>query len=308
MGDILDVAIVGGGPAGMTAAIYIARTGKSVKIFERIGAGGQAALTDNIENYPGFDEGINGFDLSDKMRKQVERLGGSFEFDSVESFTQDPTSKIYTFKTGVGNEYQAKVLLITTGTTPKKLGVKGEDKFFGRGIGTCAICDGAFYKGKVVAVIGGGNSALEESLYLANLASKVYIVHRRDEFRAEHYVQQQIQEKKNIEFLLDTVVEEFVGDQKINKCIFKNVKDNTIFEKDIDGVFLYVGLDPNTTIIDSKYKDEQGFIKIDADNRMNDHGLFAAGDCCVNSRKQVIIACGEGAKTSYTIGDYLNSL
>lgn len=307
MKNIIDLAIIGAGPAGMAAGIYMARTGKSIRVFEKLAPGGQAALTYSIENYPGFEEGINGFDLTDKMRQQVENQGGFFEYDSVESYVQDPMTKIYTLTTGVGNIVQARAILIATGTSSRRLGVKGEDKFFGRGIGTCAVCDGAFYKDKVVAVIGGGNSALDESLYLANIASKVYIVHRRDEFRAEQTAQDKVKQTSNIELLTDTVVEEFIGDQKLNKFVLKNVKTEEVFEKDIDGVFLYVGLIPNTELVEDKYKDQSGFIKIDSFNRMNDSGLFAAGDCCVDSIKQVVIACSEGAKATYSVNNYLNS-
>ena len=308
MSEIKDLIIIGAGPAGMTAALYMARAGKSVLLFEKLAAGGQAALTHSIENYPGFTEGINGMDLADKMRQQVEHYDVAFEYDSVESIAQDATTKIYTITSGAKNSFQAKTVLITTGTTSKRLGAKGEDKFFGRGIGTCAVCDGNFYKNKIVAVIGGGNSALEESVYLADIAAEVYIIHRRDEFRADPFVQDKVKNHPKIKLLTDTVVEEFAGDMKLNKCIIKNVKTNAISELAIDGVFLYVGLDANTSFLDPQYTDKSGFIPVDSENRINKDGLFAAGDCCSGTHKQVIIACGDGAKASYSIVHYLSKL
>ncbi|MGL5956108.1 MAG: thioredoxin-disulfide reductase [Brevinema sp.] len=303
---INDLIIVGAGPAGMSAAIYMARFGKSVTVFEQLAPGGQAALTHQIDNYPGFEEGINGLELSDKMRQQAERFGVVFEYDSIESFSQE--NKNFTLVSGTGVTYQAKSLLITTGTRSKRLGVKGEDKFFGRGIGTCAVCDGNFYKGKKVAVIGGGNSALEESIYLADIVEKVYLIHRRDEFRGEYYVQEKIKNHPKIELVLNSVVEEFIGDDHLTTCLIKNVKTQELSELAIDGVFLYVGLDANTAFVDKSYKDNAGFIKVDSENRVNQEGLFAAGDCCSGTFKQVVIACGDGAKVSYHINHYLSTL
>ncbi len=173
---IHDLIIIGAGPAGMTAALYALRAGKTVLIFEAFAPGGQAALTNIIENYPGFDEGINGFELTSRMQKQIQKLNAEFKYDGVQSIVQN--NKIFTVTASSGETHQSKTVVVATGSRPKKLGVTGEDKFFGRGIGTCAVCDGHFYKNRKVAVIGGGNSALEESLYLANIAEKVYIIHR----------------------------------------------------------------------------------------------------------------------------------
>ncbi|MGL4562469.1 MAG: thioredoxin-disulfide reductase [Brevinema sp.] len=308
MNKIYDVIIIGSGPAGMTAAIYLLRAGHSVLLFERLAAGGQAALTDFIENYPGFEQGIHGMELTEKMRQQVENFGAEFEYDNVDQLTYDSSSQSYTLTSSLGKDFFSKTVLVTTGTVSKRLNVKGEDRYFGNGIGTCAVCDGAFYKDKVVAVIGGGNSALEESLYLAKIVKKLYLVHRRSEFRAEYVVQEKIKKTDNIEFVLDSVVEEFVGDKQLNKIILKNVHTSELFEKEVDGVFLYVGMEANTTFLPSQYKDQQGFLKVDAQNRINEQGLFAAGDCCVGTHKQVVIACGDGAKASYTISEYLDHL
>ncbi|MGL4394887.1 MAG: NAD(P)/FAD-dependent oxidoreductase [Brevinema sp.] len=306
MDRIYDVIIIGSGPAGMTAAIYLARSNRDILLFEKLAPGGQAALTHSIDNYPGFENGINGMELADKMRQQAERFGAIFEYDSVETINYDNSTELYTVTSGLGKEFVSKAVLLTTGTVPKRLNTKGEDRYFGNGIGTCAVCDGAFYKDKVVAVIGGGNSALEESLYLSKIVKKLYIVHRRQEFRAEQFVQDKIKEEKNIELVLDTVVEEFAGDKRLNKIILKNVHTNEIFEKEVDGVFLYVGLDAKTDFVSAEYKTEQGFLKVDQHNNVDGKGMFAAGDCCEGRFKQVVIACGDAAEASYHILEYLN--
>ncbi|MGL4367400.1 MAG: thioredoxin-disulfide reductase [Brevinemataceae bacterium] len=305
--EIKDTAIIGAGPAGMSAAIYITRFGYSVSLFEQLAAGGQAALTYMVENYPGFDQGIQGMDLTDNMRKQAEHFGAEFIYDEVKSFSWDEQKKIYTLITGLGKEYYARTVLIATGSASRKLGALGEEKFFGRGIGTCAVCDGAFYKNKQVAVIGGGNSALEESIYLSRIASKVYLIHRREEFRADNILQKRVRETPNIELILNTVVHEFAGNQHLEKIVLQNVATQNISELPIDGVFLYVGLQPNTEFLDQQFKDAQGFIVTDK-NFVNKQGLFAAGDCCVGSIKQIVNACADGVSAAYQISDYLTYL
>ncbi|SFB80300.1 thioredoxin reductase (NADPH) [Brevinema andersonii] len=306
MENIVDLAVIGAGPAGMTAAIYSARAGYRVCLFEQLAAGGQAALTHMIDNYPGFPEGINGMELADLMRKQVERFNAEFVYDNVVWLSK--YDNLFEITTGTNASYQVKSILIATGTASKRLGVKGEDHFFGRGVGTCAVCDGAFYKDKVVAVIGGGNSALEESIFLSKIAAKVFIIHRRDEFRAEKFIQKAVLDNPKIEILFDTVVEEIKGSLTVETLLLKNVKNNSLFEKKVDGVFLYVGLDPNTSWLDESYKEKDGFISVDSAGRIpHVAGAFAAGDCCRNAIKQVAVAVGDGAKVSYAITHYLET-
>lgn len=304
MENIIDLAIAGAGPAGMTAALYAARAGHRVRLFERLGAGGQAALTDHIENYPGFPQGVNGFDLTAAMQEQTQRFGAEFVYDGVEGFTQE--EGLWALQTSMGTVHRAKALLIASGASARRTGAKGEEQFFGRGIGTCAVCDGAFYKDKVVAVIGGGDSALKESVYLSKIVKKIYLVHRRQGFRADKSVQQAFAALPNVEMVLDCVPEEFKGGAKLESLVVKNLLDASLREIAVDGVFLYVGLDPNTSFVPSAHKDKDGFIKASADGSMaGAPGLFAAGDCCFGAVRQVAAAVGRGAEVSYAIGHYL---
>lgn len=307
MGDIIDLAVIGAGPAGMTAGIYASRAGHQVVLFEKMAAGGQAALTNHIENYPGFPEGINGYELTAKMQQQTERFGSRFVYDSIENLHKE--KQLWVLTSGTGAVYYAKAVLITSGASSRKTGAQGEEKFFGRGIGTCAVCDGAFYKDKTVAVIGGGNSALEESVYLSKIVKKIYLVHRRREYRADKIVQDQFEKLENVELVLDSVVEEFKGTNKLDTLVVKNVKTNIITELPLDGAFLYVGLIPNTDWLQPAYKTAEGFIQIQADGTIKGtEGLFAAGDCCEGAVKQVAAAVGRGTEVSYSIGRYLETL
>ena len=301
----IDLIVVGAGPSGMTAALYAVRAGHKVQVFEQLAAGGQAALTNHIDNYPGFPEGIDGFELTAKMQEQAIRFGAEFVYDSVSAVSF--ADNVWTVSTNSGGVYTAKSVLIATGASSRRTGVTGEDKFFGKGIGTCAICDGAFYKDKTVAVIGGGNSALDESVYLSKIVKKIYIVHRRDQFRADKIVQDAFNKLSNVEYVLDSVVEEFKGSAKLEAITVKNVKTEKSHDIALDGVFLYVGLVPNTDFLDASFKNEAGFIKTDLDGSIKGapKGLFASGDCCEGSVRQVVAAAGKGAEVSYSIGAYL---
>ncbi|MGL5254125.1 MAG: NAD(P)/FAD-dependent oxidoreductase [Brevinema sp.] len=304
----VDLIIVGAGPSGMTAALYAVRAGHKVQLFEQLAAGGQAALTSHIDNYPGFPEGVDGFELTAKMQEQVVRFGVEFVYDAVSAVSH--ADNIWTVTTVSGGTYTAKSVLIASGASARRTGAKGEDKFFGKGIGTCAICDGAFYKDKVVAVIGGGNSALDESVYLSKIVKKVYIVHRRDQFRADKIVQDAFNKLSNVEYVLDSVVEEFKGSDKLDGINVKNVKTGEFQDIALDGVFLYVGLTPNTAFLDASFKNEAGFVVINPDGSIKGapKGLFASGDCCEGATRQVVSAAGKGAEVSYSIGSYLEHL
>ncbi|MGL5722796.1 MAG: NAD(P)/FAD-dependent oxidoreductase [Brevinema sp.] len=304
----VDLIIVGAGPSGMTAALYAVRAGHKVQLFEQLGVGGQAALTNHIDNYPGFPEGVDGFELTAKMQEQVSRFGVEFVYDQVMSISF--ANDVWTVNSSSGQAYTAKSVLIATGASSRRTGAAGEDKFFGKGIGTCAICDGAFYKEKNVAVIGGGNSALDESVYLSKIVKKIYIVHRRDQFRADKIVQDAFNKLSNVEYVLDSVVEEFKGSAKLEAINVKNVKTGKSQDIAVDGVFLYVGLVPNTDFLDASFKNEAGFIKTNPDGSIKNapKGLFASGDCCEGSVRQVVAAAGKGAEVSYSIGAYLEHL
>ncbi|URA09320.1 thioredoxin-disulfide reductase [Thermospira aquatica] len=304
--DIYDVIIIGSGPAGMAAAIYTGRSLLKTLMLEKIGSGGQAALTELIENYPGFPHGINGYELSQKMEEQAKNFGTSFDYAEVQKVTQDETGIFHVFTES--REFLSKTVIIATGASPKKLGVPGEEKFIGRGISFCATCDASFYKDKVVAVVGGGDSAVEEGMYLTKFAKKVYLIHRRDQLRAAKIVQKRAFQTPGMEFIWDTVVEEIKGENFVEALKLKNVKTNETSWLEVNGVFLYIGLLPNTNFIEGVEKDEQGYIITDEMMRTNIPGLFAAGDCRHTPLRQVITAASDGAIAAYAVEKYLETL
>jgi len=293
-----DVLIIGAGPAGFTAAIYAARYGLETLIISK-DIGGNVALTDLIENYPGFPEGIRGAELASRMHEQVKKLGVPIVFDEVE--TIDPAECAYyegpckfQVKTKNGKVCTARTVIIAVGAEPRKLRVPGEDKFYGRGVSYCATCDGPLFKGKDVIVVGGGNTALQEALYLKEIGVNVTLVHRRDQFRADKILQDRFK-KAGIPALLNTVVVEIKGDQKVESVVLKNVKTGEVFEKKVDGVFVFIGYEPKTDFVKHLgITDEQGYIPVDMYMRTKIKGIFAAGDI-TNVFKQIAVAVGQGA-------------
>ncbi|HIH72593.1 MAG: Thioredoxin reductase [Thermococcales archaeon 44_46] len=293
-----DVLIIGAGPAGFTAAIYAARYGLETLIISK-DIGGNVALTDLIENYPGFPDGISGAELANRMHEQVKKLGVPIIFDEVERI--DPAECAYYegpckfhVKTKNGKIYKARTVIIAVGAEPRKLRVPGEDKFYGRGVSYCATCDGPLFKGKDVIVVGGGNTALQEALYLKEIGVNVTLVHRREQFRADKILQDRFK-KAGIPAILNTVVVEIKGNQKVESVVLKNVKTGEVFEKKVDGVFVFIGYEPKTDFVKHLgITDEQGYIPVDMHMRTKVKGLFAAGDI-TNVFKQIAVAVGQGA-------------
>ncbi|WP_175059579.1 thioredoxin-disulfide reductase [Thermococcus sp. 2319x1] len=293
-----DVLIIGAGPAGFTAAIYAARYGLETLIISK-DIGGNVALTDLIENYPGFPDGISGAELASRMHEQVKKLGVPIIFDEVERI--DPAECAYYegpckfhVKTKNGKIYKARTVIIAVGAEPRKLRVPGEDKFYGRGVSYCATCDGPLFKGKDVIVVGGGNTALQEALYLKEIGVNVTLVHRREQFRADKILQDRFK-KAGIPAILNTVVVEIKGNQKVESVVLKNVKTGEVFEKKVDGVFVFIGYEPKTDFVKHLgITDEQGYIPVDMHMRTKVKGLFAAGDI-TNVFKQIAVAVGQGA-------------
>lgn len=304
---LYDTVILGAGPAGLTAAIYTSRAMISTLVLEKLGSGGQLAITDNIENFPGFPDGINGFVLSRKIEEQAKKFGAHFENAEIKRIDKDKTSNTFQIEAD-GASFQSKSIIIATGAKPRRLGIKGEDTFIGRGVSFCATCDGAFYRNKVVAVVGGGDSAMDEGLFLTKFAEKVYIIHRRDALRAEKILQKRAFDNPKIEFIWDSIVEEVVGEDKIKQLKIKNVKDNHISLLDVDGMFLYIGLLPNTDIFEGVQKDEQGYIITDEFMKTNVAGIFAAGDCRRPVFRQVATAIGDGAVAAQSVRKYLEEM
>lgn len=301
-----DLIIIGAGPAGLTSAIYAARGGLKTAVIESMMPGGQAAATDKIDNYPGFPEGVSGFDLMNAFYKQAINHGTEFIFEPVVSLDMNGlTKKVVTAQQNL----EAKAIIIAAGSKPRPLGVIGEDKFHGRGVSYCAVCDAAFYKGKKVAVVGGGYAAIEEGLYLTRFASEVSIIHRRNEFRAGSTVVNKAKENPKVQFLMDRVIEEIAGADKVESIKIKNVVTGEKTEMPVDGVFVYIGTEPNTKFAAEYFKtDNVGYIITDELLRTNIAGVYAAGDIRSTPLRQIATAVGDGALAAVQVEKYIAEL
>jgi len=306
--DILDVVIVGAGPAGLTAGIYCSRGRLSTVILERNMAGGQIALTELVENYPGFPEGISGFDLSEKMKSQAVQFGAELrEIQAVTSLKREPDG-CYSVVTDQGM-LRARSVILAPGVEGRRSGIPGEAEFIGRGVSWCATCDGPLYRGRTVAVVGGGDSAVEEGLFLTKFADKVYLVHRRNELRAAPIAQERAFANPRFELVWDSVPRRIEGDQAVEALEIENVKTHETRRLPVSGVFMYIGQLPNTTwlkgIVDL---DDQNYIVTDALLQTSLPGVFACGDAHANPLKQIAMAVGEGALAAVQAGHYLDAL
>lgn len=303
MQHVYDTIIIGGGPAGYTAALYASRAGLDTLVVEKMSAGGQMALTDVIDNYPGFEEGIDGFSLGMKMQTSAERFGASTEYAEVVSV--ELCGEIKTVKTTSG-ELFAKSVIIATGADPRKLGIEGEDALIGRGLHYCAHCDGRFYKDKTVVVVGGGNSAASDALYLSNLAKKVYVIHRRDTLRATRVYHEPLKNAQNVEFIWDSAVKDYIVDGRVKGVIVKGLKSGAETELLVDGVFVSIGRKPSTEIFGSQLAlDESGYVIADESTRTNIDGVFAVGDVRTKVLRQVVTAVSDGAVAAHYAEEYL---
>ncbi len=299
-----DVIIIGAGPAGLTAAIYSARYGLKTAFFETVDPASQLSLTPVIENFPGFEG--NGFDLLEKMKNQALKFGAVHKFENVDKLRK--VNGVFEVVTESG-VYRAKALIIATGGKHRELGVPGEKEFVGRGVSYCATCDGHFFKGKKVLVVGGGNTAVTDAIYLKEIGCDVTLVHRRDELRAEKALQEELF-KRNIPVIWNSIVLRIEGDEKVERAVLLNRVENREFYVDIDGVFIAVGIRPATDIVMDLgvERDPAGYIKVDRKQRTNVEGVFAAGDCCDNPLKQVVTACGDGAVAANSAFEYLKMM
>ena len=301
-----DVVILGGGPAGFSAGIYTARGNVSTAILDVSMLGGQPSNYLELENYPAFMK-IGGFELMEKFEEHADMFGvQKFPMQEIEVIDLVSYPKIIRTK---DVEFRAKSVIIATGAKPMKLGVKGEEEFVGRGVSYCAVCDGAFYKDKVVAVVGGGNSAVEEAIYLTKFASKVYIIHRRDELRADKIIQDRAAKNEKIEFVLNSVVCEIPGQDLVNNLILKNTKTDEMFNLAVDGVFPYIGITPNVENLSGQItQDKAGFIITDETMKTSIDGVFAIGDVRKTPLRQVITAASDGAIAGVYAVKYIESL
>lgn len=303
---IESVIILGAGPAGLSAAIYAARSELNPLVLTGMQPGGQASLTDRIENYPGFPDGIGGEELGGLFQKQAERFGAKVEYDTVMSVDLEARPfKVRTYN----REYLANSIIIATGARPILLGVPGEKEFAGKGVSYCATCDGWFFKEKEVIVVGGGDSALEEAIFLTRYASKVTMIHRRNELRACALLQLRGTENPKIDFMLDSIVKEIKGKDKVTSVLVENVKTKEVSEVKTDGVFVFIGHTPNNQMYSGQVEmDERGYIKIDSKMQTSVKGVFACGEAADAEYKQVVISSGMGATAAISATRYLESL
>lgn len=299
-----DTIILGGGPAGLSAGIYSARGAVSTAIVDKNMFGGQPSNYLELENYPGFPI-VGGYDLMEKIEEHADKFGiQKFPMQEIEKVDLI-SKKIYTKE----YEFSAKAIIIATGAQPMKLGVKGEKEFVGRGVSYCAVCDGAFYKNKVVAVIGGGNSAIEEAIYLTKFASKVFVVHRRNELRADKIIQERAFKNKKIEFVWNNVVKEINGENTVNSVVLEDVKTGKQTDLTVEGVFPYIGIVPNTEDFNGQLmQDKKGFIITDETMATSINGVFAVGDVRNTPLRQVVTAVSDGAVGAVYAVKYLETL
>ncbi len=300
---IEKIIIIGAGPAGSSAALYAARAELSPLVLTGMTPGGQAALTNTIENYPGFPDGLGGADLGTLFQKQAERFGALYEFDTVTSV--DFKQKPFQVKT-YNKSYYAESVIIATGASNVLLNVPGETEFVGSGVSYCATCDGWFFKEKKVVVVGGGDSALEEALFLTRYVSEIYLVHRRDEFRAGALLQKRVRENPKIKLVLNSIVKSIKGDGKVKSVTIEDVKNNTLQDLSVDGVFVFIGHKPNNDLYAGQISiDEKGYIVVDKKMQTSIPGIFAAGEAAESDFKQVITSAGMGAAAAISASRYL---
>jgi len=299
-----EIIIVGAGPAGLTAAMYAKRANKDIILLEPNLVGGQLTWSSIVENYPGFESGIKGMELAEHMRKQVEGIGVSIISSKATEITQQDSS--YLIKTEK-DSYQAQAIIISTGAFPKKLNVPGESDYIAKGVSYCATCDAPLFKNKIVAVIGGGDVALEEALYLSEYASKVYLIHRRQGFRAAAVLEDKVKNNKKIELILDSTVESIEGDKVVKQLEIKNKLNQEKRTIELEGVFIFIGLNPNSELVETLVKtDEDKLIITDESMACSVKGVFAAGDVRRKEYRQIVLACADGAIAGLSASRYIN--
>lgn len=303
MKKVYDMLVIGGGPGGYTAALYAARAGLSAMVLEKLSAGGQMALTHQIDNYPGFEAGVDGFELGEKMQAQAQRFGAVTEYAEVYEADLNANPKVV--KTSEGDFY-GRTVVIATGAGPRELGLSEEQSLIGRGVAYCAACDGMFYKGKTVVVVGGGNSAAADALLLSRVAEKVIIVHRRDSLRATKIYHQPLMNAENVEFAWNSTVKEILSDGKVSGVVVRDVNSGEERQIACDGVFVSIGRKPATELVKDQIKlDGSGYIVADESTKTNIDGVFAVGDVRTKQLRQVVTAVADGAVAAHMAEEYL---
>ena len=303
MAHVYDMVIIGGGPGGYSAALYAARAGLDVVVLEKLSAGGQMALTHQVDNYPGFAEGIDGFTLGLQMQEGAERFGAKTEYAEVESLDLLADPKQINTSEGV---FYGKTVVYAAGAGPRELGLPEEKKLVGRGVNYCAACDGMFYKGKTVVVVGGGNSAVADALILARIAEKVILVHRRDSLRAEKIYDKALRDAENLEFRWNSAVSQLLYDQKVNAVKLRDVNSGEETVLACDGVFVSIGRNPNTALVQGQVNlDSQGYVEAGESCRTNIPGVYAVGDVRTKALRQIVTAAADGAVAVHYAAEYL---
>ena len=302
MKRIYDMIVLGGGPGGYTAALYAARAGRSVLVLERLSPGGQMALTSEIDNYPGFPEGVDGFELGMKFQEQAHRFGAETEYAEVRSLDLGADPKVLHTPDG---DFYARTVVIATGAGPRKLGIENEERLTGRGVHYCAHCDGMFYRGKTVVLVGGGNSAAAEALHLSRLAEKVILVHRRDTLRATKLYHEPLMKLPNIEFKWNSAVIELPGENRLSGVKIRNLISGEEELLDAAALFVSIGRTPSTALVEGQLELENGYIVADESARTSIPGVFAVGDVRTKALRQIITAAADGANAAHFAEEYL---
>ncbi len=306
MDEAYDVLILGAGPAGMSAAVYTGRARLNTLILEKALPGGQILTTDFVENYPGFPDGMVPFELMENFRRHAEKFGARFETDEAKSLRQEGSLWVVT---GDAREYKARAVIVATGSSYKRLGLPHEDTLTGKGVSYCATCDGAFFRDRLIAVVGGGDNALTEANFLTKFARRVYLIHRRGQFRAVKIIEDRVRANPKIELVLESVIIALKGEHKLTGLVVKNVKDGTLTDLDVEGLFVSVGMVPSTDFVREFVRvNEWGQIKVNTNMEAGPAGLYAAGDCCDACPQQMATAVGTGVTAALAVDAYLQTL
>ena len=307
---VYDAIIVGGGPAGLTVGLYTSRAGMKSLLIESLAAGGQAAATDAIENYPGFPDRIKGSDLIDKFKRQVEIFGLEFSSGEVKNIERWKTEDFNVWQVVVGDRtYNALAIIVAVGARPKELGVPGENKLRGKGVSYCATCDGPFFHNLDIVVVGGGDTAVKEALFLTRFARKVILVHRRDRLRATKVLQERALSHEKINFIWNSVVTKILGETTVEGIRINNLKTEEESDIPCRGVFIFVGINPNTRFLKATVEmDEEGYIITDENMKTSADGIYACGDCRQKLLRQIVTACGDGATAAFAAQQYVEEL
>lgn len=301
-----DILIIGSGVAGMSAAQYAARAGRSVTLLEELAPGGQTMYIDMIENYPGYDQPISGYEIGMKFQAQAEQFGAKLVYASVTSLKKE--GDVFIVETS-GETYQAKAVILATGAKHRHLGVEGEEEYSGKGVSYCGTCDGPFFKGKKILVIGGGDTALTDAIYLSKLSEHVTIIHRKDRFRAQDNLIEQVKRNKNIELLMQHTAVKIVGDgNKVTSVVLKDLVENKEYSREFDAAFIFVGMLPQTGLLDKDLLDESGYVITNEKMETKLAGLYAAGDVRTTVFRQLITAASDGAVAAHCSSEYIDAL